>query len=136
MQLSLTYYPKVFRNQQDAASRNAELKSHWLLLKEMCTDIGLISEIWLKDTSKINEVLEDFTCKTGYSFRCKDCRKRREGGIAACFNTSKITMSKAKLPQNKCEIFGAIGRRTGQRQKIAVIVTSTTPNKIKAFTKL
>ena len=30
MQLSLTDLPKVFMNQQDAASRHAELKSHWL----------------------------------------------------------------------------------------------------------
>ena len=82
-----------------------------------------MTETWLTDLPKINNIVEDFNCQTSYELMRKDRRDRRGGGIAICYNKKRISFSKAKIPPSKHEIYAAIGRRPGQRRKVLVIVT-------------
>ena len=73
-------------------------------------------------------MLEDYQNTTGYAFLRKDRDTgRRGGGLAICYNSKKIQMSKAKIPPSKHEIFAAVGRRVGQRRKIVTIVVYVPP---------
>ena len=47
--------------------------------------------------------------------------------MAICFKADRVEFSKAKIPPSRHEIFAAIGRRTGQRRKIAVVVLYVPP---------
>ena len=44
-----------------------------------------------------------------------------------CFDKTRIQMSRSKLLPSKHEVLAAIGRRTGQRRKIAVVVAYVPP---------
>ena len=98
------------------------------MLRESVADISLLTETWFNDDAKIKNELEDFTNKTGYGFIRKDrTTGRRGGGIAICFDSTRIQMSRSKIPPSKHEVLAAIGRRTGQRRKIAVVVAYVPP---------
>ena len=97
------------------------------LLNEMTADICLVTETWLRDEGPINSAIEDFTNQTCYDFLRKDrTLDRRGGGTAICFNRERVQMTKAKIPPSKHEVYAAIGRRVGQRRKIAVSYTHLT----------
>lgn len=111
----------------NARSLLPKLESFRKILKELCADICLVTETWFRETEKINDEIADFTNKTGYCFLRRDRKDRRGGGIAICYKKEKIAMSKAKIPPSKHEIYAAIGRRRGQRRKIAVLVAYVPP---------
>ena len=52
---------------------------------------------------------------------------KRGGGIAICFNTERVSFTKAKIPPSKHELYAAVGRRTGQRRKIVVFAIYIPP---------
>ena len=111
----------------NARSLLPKLTSLKKLLSELCADICLITETWLSDLPKINNEVEDFNQKTLYELLRRDRRDGRGGGVGICYNKNKLTMSKAKIPPCKHEIFAAIGRRAGQRRKVAVVVCYVPP---------
>lgn len=77
-----------------------------------------IMETWLKNDDKINEILQDFTSISDYSFIRRDRSDgRRGGGVAICYNHKRIQMNMIKLPRTKHEVIAAIGRRRGQKRK-------------------
>ena len=98
------------------------------ILNEMTADVCLITETWLRNEQGINDVIEDFKNKSGYDFLRKDrISDRRGGGTAICFNSDRIHLSKAKIPPSKHEVMAAIGRRAGQRRKIAFVCVYVPP---------
>ena len=110
----------------NARSLTNKLSSLQTTLNELSTDVCLLTETWF--TKKINNEIEDFTAKTHLDFLRKDrTTGRRGGGIAICFDRRKISLSKAKIPPSKHEVFAAIGRRKGQRRKILFIVIYVPP---------
>lgn len=52
---------------------------------------------------------------------------RRGGGVAVCYKSGMISFSKAKIPPSKHEVYAAVGRRTGQRRKVVVLVAYIPP---------
>ena len=97
-------------------------------LDEMQIDVCMITETWLKNDQKVEQELQDFSDKHGYSFIRRDrACGRRGGGVAICYAPARIQMSRIKLPPTKNEIIAAIGRRVGQRRKIAVIAVYLPP---------
>ena len=113
----------------NARSLEPKMKSLKKCLCECNADICLITETWLQDIERIKNVLEDYQQKHDWKFLRKDrVTGGSGGGIAIGFNTKKIEMSKAKIPPNKHEIYAAIGRRRGQRRKIAVLVVYIPPS--------
>ena len=111
-----------------ASLSNTKLVSLKKILKEMCVDICLITETWLNNANKTRETLEDFKSTTGYEFLRKDRNGGRGGGVAVCFNTNKIELTKAKIPPCKHEIYAAVGRRAGQRRKVVVLIAYVPPS--------
>ena len=103
----------------NARSLKNKLDSLCSNMKELATDLCIITETWFKPSdSPLNKLLEDFKNKTCYEFIRKDrAGPRRGGGIAFCYNNKRIQLSKAKIPPTKHEVFAAIGRRTGQRRR-------------------
>ena len=97
-------------------------------MNELSADLCLITETWFKETDLINNSLEDFKNRSAYCFLRRDRQgERRGGGVAVCFRPDRIQFSKAKIPPTKHEIYAAIGRRTGQRRKILVVVIYIPP---------
>ena len=112
----------------NARSLKNKMVSFNKILNEMTADVCLVTETWLKNENEINCMLEDFTSRTPYGFLRKDRGAgKRGGGIAIFYNKEKIQLSKAKIPPTKHEVHAAIGRRTGQRRKIAVVVLYVPP---------
>ena len=100
-------------------------------LNEIGADICLVTETWFKENDLINNVLEDFKNQTKYHFLRKDRPLgSRGGGVAICYRTDKIQMSKAKIPPTKHEIYAAVGRRTGQRRKLVAVVIYIPPTAV------
>ena len=65
------------------------------MLRETVADVSLLTETWFNDDIKIKNELEDFTNITGYEFISKDrATGRRGGGIAICFDKTRILMSR------------------------------------------
>lgn len=96
-------------------------------MNELTTDVCILTETWFKNSTQINKILEDFTCKNNYAFLRKDRAIRRGGGIAICYNKNTIDMCKAKIPPTKHEVFAAVGRRMGQRRKIVALAVYIPP---------
>ena len=48
--------------------------------------------------------------------------------MAICFNKNTVAFCKAKIPPSKHETYAAIGRRAGQRRKIAVLIVYIPPS--------
>ena len=113
----------------NARSLKNKLTSFKCTIDEIGTDVCVVTESWFQKTDKsINSILEDFKHKTGYDFLRKDRDTgRRGGGIAICFNTSRIQLAKAKIPPSKHEVYASIGRRMGQRRKIAILAIYIPP---------
>ena len=71
---------------------------------------------------RIKEIIEDFESSSNYCFIRRDrADSRRGGGVAICFDHTKVQFSQARTPDTGHEIVAAIGRRRGQRRKILVI---------------
>ena len=88
----------------------------------MRNDICVITETWLKHDRSTEQAIEDFQEQNGYKFIRRDRGGgKRGGGVAICYNTDTIEMNRIRLPPTKYEIVGAIGRRMGQRRKVAVL---------------
>ena len=97
-------------------------------LIEMETDVCIITETWLGKNAKIEQELEDFENQNQLLFIRRDRQDgRRGGGVAICYKTASIDMSRVKLPPTKYEIVAAVGRRTGQRRKIVVLAAYLPP---------
>ena len=112
----------------NARSLRSKLISLKNVLNELAVDVCLLTETWFKQTDKINSELEDFKHQCGYLFLRKDRQSdRRGGGVAVCYNASQIQFSKAKIPPSKHEVYAAVGRRTGQRRKVVVVVVYIPP---------
>lgn len=110
----------------NARSLRHKLKSFKKTLSEL--DVCLITETWFKLIDQIISELDDFTNQCGYHFLRRDRQSNRRGGsVAICYNEKLIQFCKAKLPPSKHKIFAAVGRRTGQRRKIVVIVVYVPP---------
>ena len=88
-----------------------------------------MTETWLRSDAHVNQLIEDFENRDGYAFIRRDRGEgKRGGGVAVCFDKSRIAMSRIRLPHSKYEIVGAIGRRTGQRRKVAALVVYLPPS--------
>ena len=86
----------------NACSLRTKLNSLKNTLNELGTDVCLLTETWFKNIDKINYELEDFKHQSNYEFIRLDRKDdRRGGGVAICFNSNLIQMSKAKLPPTK-----------------------------------
>ena len=97
-------------------------------LNEIDVDICMLTETWLRNDPHIERSIEDFENKYGYSFIRRDrppCK--RGGGVAICYNKDLISMARIKLPPTKNEMVGAIGRRVGQRRKVASLAVYLPP---------
>ena len=95
---------------------------------ELKTDVCVITETWLRSNPFIEQVLDDFEQQYDYEFIRRDREDgRRGGGVAICYNKKTIAMSRIRLPPTKHEIVGAIGRRVGQRRKVAVLAVYLPP---------
>ena len=97
-------------------------------MRELCTDICVITETWIREDDKIKENIEDYQNITGFFMIRKDRLDRRGGGVAICYNAETIEMSKVKIPCSEFEIVAAIGRRTGQRRKVLVVAVYLPPS--------
>ena len=87
-----------------------------------------LPRLGLKNDRETEQQLQDFSDKHGYSFIRRDrACGRRGGGVAICYEPARSQMSRIKLPPTKNEIIAAIGRRVGQRRKIAVIAVYLPP---------
>ena len=112
----------------NARSLKPKLDSLKITLNELCADVCLITETWFQNTPVINSAVQDFTQKTDYEILRHDRKTgRRGGGVAVCFNRHKINFTKAKIPPTKHEVYAAVGRRTGQRRKVVVLVVYVPP---------
>ena len=87
----------------------------------------IVTETWLKEEHYVDQGIEDFENQNGLKFIRRDRRDRRGGGVAICYNRKEIDMSRIRLPHTKHEIVGAIGRRVGQRRKVAVLAVYLPP---------
>ena len=90
-------------------------------------DVSILTETWTKDTTNINQILQDHEDKTDYALIRKDRQNARGGGVAISYNKHTIQMTRARLPQSNFEVVAAIGRRTGQRRKVCVVAVYIPP---------
>ena len=105
-----------------------KLRSFPKVLNGLQADVCIVTETWFQKCDKINSLLQDFKHLHCYSFLCRDRQTgKRGGGIAICFDHEHIQLQQAKLPPSKHELLGAIGRRKGQRRKIAIIAAYLPP---------
>ena len=96
-------------------------------MKELDADIALVSETWM--SRRDEELVEDLEHRTGYVLIRKDRQSDRPaGGVAICFKKNAIEMTQIRLPMSSFEIVAAIGRRTGQRRKVAVLALYIPPS--------
>ena len=97
-------------------------------IKELAADVSLITKMWFSNDVKIKTDLEDFTDRTGFGFIRQDrLTDRRGGGLAICYDQTRIQLSRVKVPPSKHEILAAIGRRTGQRRKTLIVAVYIPP---------
>ena len=94
---------------------------------ELRNDVILITETWMRDDQYTNDLVRDFEDKNDYSIIRKDRAHARGGGVAICYNKDTICMTRARLPYSQFEVLAAIGRRTGQRRKVCVLVLYLPP---------
>ena len=113
----------------NARSLRNKLESLRDTLNEIGADVCAVTETWFRTSdNQIKQTLEYFKHKYGYEFLRKDrSTDRRGGGIAVCFNSSRVNFVKAKIPPSKHEVFAAIGRRVGQRRKVIVLAIYVPP---------
>ena len=112
----------------NARSIISKLSSLLETLTEIDVDICMLTETWLKNDPNIERNVEDFENQHGYAFIRRDrMAGRRGGGVAICYNKEQITMSRIRLPPTKYELVGAIGRRVGQRRKVAALAVYLPP---------
>ena len=113
----------------NARSLKNKLDSLKITLDELGTDVCILTETWFKTSdNSIKQTLQDFKDINDYEFLRKDRESgKRGGGIAICFRSSRIQMSKAKIPPSKHEVFAAVGRRVGQRRKVVVLAIYIPP---------
>ena len=91
-------------------------------LDEIESDVCVVTETWLRSDEKIEQAIEDFESQNGYSFIRRDrAGPKKGGGVAICYAKDRIQMSRVRLPHMKSELVAAIGRRAGQRRKVAII---------------
>ena len=112
----------------NARSVISKLSSLLETLNEIDVDMCMLTETWLKNDPNIERNIEDFENQHGYNFIRRDrVDGRRGGGVAICYNNEQITMSRIRLPPTKYELVGAIGRRVGQRRKVAALAVYLPP---------
>ena len=112
----------------NARSLKNKLESLKQNMNELAVDVCLVTETWFKEDQSINDLLADFKDGSCYTFLRRDRTvNKKGGGVALCYNHERIQIAKAKIPPSKHEVFAAIGRRTGQRRKIAFVVIYVPP---------
>ena len=97
-------------------------------LDEIDVDMCMLTETWLRSDPHTERSIEDFQNEHGYEFIRRDRRDgKRGGGVAICYNKELISMARIRLPPMKNELVGAIGRRVGQRRKVAALAVYLPP---------
>ena len=106
----------------NARSLVPKLASLRKTMRELDTAVALITETWMFYPTSLDNILTDLHEKEGLAFLRKDrSTQRHGGGVAICYDVSKIEMVPIKIPQPEFEVVAALGRRSGQRRKIAVV---------------
>ena len=83
----------------NARSLKDKLESLKSTLCELGADVCMLTETWFKENSQINNLLDDFTNKSGYTFLRRDrTGLKRGGGVAICYDSNRIQLSRAKDP--------------------------------------
>ena len=109
----------------NAQSLEPKIVSFKKILYEMNADVCFITETWFANLERLDVLLEEFENETGWKLIRMDRRSgKRGGGIAIAYNARKI---QAKIPYSKHEMVAAIGRRRGQRRKLAMLLAYVPP---------
>ena len=75
--------------------------------------------------------MDDLTVGADLSFIRRDRGKRRGGGVAICYNPTKMRLSRFPVPQNegrKLEIVCATGNTSITKRKIALVAVYMPPS--------
>ena len=111
----------------NARSLRPKLFSLLDTMNEMNSQIALVTETWFRESSELRVVLEDMSNALGFGVVREDRSTGVGGGVCLVYNKSEIEFQKVKIKATT-EIVAAIGRRTGQRRKIAAVTAYIPPN--------
>ena len=122
-----------FKNKNDfniilVNARSLEPKLFSLIdtMIEIDCQIAMITETWFRGRQDLEQTLEDMQQGLGYGCIRRD-REGTGGGVAIVYRTGDVEMRKIKI-DSEFEIVAALGRRTGQRRKIVVMVVYVPPS--------
>ena len=80
-------------------------------MKELDTDIAIVTETWFTDSPRLRQDLEDMKNALGFACLCRD-QGTHGGGVAIIYRTARIEF--VQLPSSaRFEIMAALGRRAG-----------------------
>ena len=96
-------------------------------MNEINAHIALVTETWFTHSNELDNVLTDMNEALGFICIREDRTSGMGGGVAIVYNKSEVDFTKIKL-QTNYEIVAAIGRRTGQKRKIAAIAAYIPPD--------
>ena len=89
-------------------------------MNELETEIAVVTETWFVENNHLEERLEWLKHEAGYDILTKNRAGRRGGGVAIVSRRGDWVLSPVKTSP-KYEVVCAIGRRTAQRRKMAII---------------
>ena len=118
----------------NARSVVEKIKSLITLFEENCLHFAAITETWLSQKHCPPRVMADLTVGAELSFIRRD-RGSRGGGVAVCYNPTKIRMSKFnfKRPVNdRTELVTAVGNCPLTKRKISMSAIYLPPSLNKA----
>ena len=89
-------------------------------MTELETEISVVTETWIVDNAGLRDRLEWFKHDEGFEVIMKNRQTGRGGSAAIVYRRGDWIMNRVKTDP-RVEVVCAIGRRTSQRRKMAVI---------------
>ena len=96
-------------------------------MHELDGQIALVTETWMKKSPFIDNQMQNLSCLLGYECIRKDRETGQGGGVAIVYKKGDLQLQQIKTGSRR-EVVAAIGRRTGQRRKIVVMVAYIPPS--------
>ena len=110
----------------NARSLSPKLYSLIDTMQESNAQISMVTETWMRSSPQLEQRLVDMREALGYDCIRND-RPTLGGGVAIIYKTGDLQLHRLKTGCDY-EIVAAVGRRTGQRRKIVVLVAYIPPN--------
>lgn len=114
----------------NARSIVEKIKSLITLFEENGLHIAILTEAWLTSKSCPVRAMNDLTIGANLNFVRRD-RGRRGGGVAICYDPTKIRMNRFRVqtePNNKTEIICAAGNSNLTKRKIVAVALYLPPS--------